>query len=47
VELIFIVLAILCLDFAAARWGYDSRELLRDASRDRFDHFDRFDGFDI
>jgi len=41
-ELIFALLALLALvllDLAAARWGVDSRDLLR-RDRDRLDNFD-------
>ncbi len=36
-ELVVIVAAILLFELAAARWGYDSRDFLRDDRRDRFD----------
>jgi len=36
-ELALIVVAILLFEFAALRWGYDSRELLREDRLDRFD----------
>jgi hypothetical protein len=38
-ELLAIVIAIVLLDLAAARWGYDSRDLLR--------KHDPVDGFDV
>jgi hypothetical protein len=41
-ELVFALLALLALvalDLAAARWGVDSRDLLR-GDRDRLDNFD-------
>jgi hypothetical protein len=39
-ELLVVVIAILLLDLAAARWGYDSRDLLRNRN-------DPVDGFDV
>jgi len=36
-ELVVIVVAILLFELAAARWGYDSRELLRPGALDKFD----------
>lgn len=43
-ELVFALLALLALvllDLAAARWGIDSRDLMRrDQARDRLDNFD-------
>jgi hypothetical protein len=40
-EFLLVLLALVLLDLAAARWGYDSRDLLRrDQGRDRLDNFD-------
>jgi hypothetical protein len=42
VELALIVIAILFLDLAAARWGVDSRDVWRADNLDTFNHFNPF-----